>query len=86
MLIFGLQIHNTYTTHVKKCVLLCVVLGSSLVNTDAIVKFCIARMAANLDVVEEAKGFKIQNKGHQNEPLIDATVRSPTNSLGTDHI
>ena len=56
------------------------------VNTDAIVKFCIARMAANLDVVEEAKGFKIQNKGHQNEPLIDATVRSPTNSLGTDHI
>ena len=31
MSILGLQIHNTYTTHVKKCVLLCVVLGSSLV-------------------------------------------------------
>ena len=30
MSILGLQIHNTYTTHVKKCVLLCVVLGSSL--------------------------------------------------------
>ena len=36
MSIFGLQIHNTYTTQVKKCVLLCVVLDSSLVNSRVV--------------------------------------------------
>jgi len=39
------------------------------VNTDAIVNFCAARMAANLEVMKEAKEFKNEEKNHAEEVL-----------------
>ena len=78
MSILGLQIHNTYTTHVKKCVLLCVVLGSSLIEApNCFTSSGGERITKSLVIGKSIFFIKVTVHKDQKSPLYVSNLKKP---------